>query len=120
MLVLAVVVPLWSGCATSPGQQPAQRETCEKLVAAVKTALDTGSAQLDPETAAFARTRGLRDSVVPDPGGSGFRFVPKSLPFPLMAAAEPNDGGPQYKAAVASLTPEYRRQLAEEGRRCAW
>jgi hypothetical protein len=37
-----------------------------------------------------------------------------------MAAAEPDDGGPQYKAAVASLTPEYRRQLAEEGRRCAW
>lgn len=118
--MVAVVVALWSGCAAAPGQQPAQLATCEKLVSAVKTALDTGSAPLDPETAAFARTRGLRDSVVPDPGGSGFRLVPKSLPFPLMVAADPADGGRQYRAAVASYTPEYRRQLAEEGRRCAW
>ena len=119
-LAVAVAVALSSGCAPGLGRQPAQRATCERLVAAVKTALDTGSAPLDPETAAFARTLGLRDSVVPDPGGPGYRLVPKSLPFPLMAAADPKDGGRQYQAAVASLTPEYRQQLAAEGRRCEW
>ena len=120
LLAVAVGVALSSGCAATLGRPPAQRATCERLVAAVKTALDAGSAPLDPETAAFARTLGLRDSVVPDPGGQGYRLVPKSLTFPLMAAADPKEGGPQYRAAVASLTPEYRQQLAAEGRRCEW
>jgi hypothetical protein len=119
-LAVVVVVALSSGCAANLGRQPAPSVTCGRLVAAVKTALDAGSAPLDSETAAFARTLGLRDSVVPDPGGPGYRLVPKSLPFPLMAAADPKDGGRQYQAAVASLTPEYRRQLAAEGRRCEW
>ena len=119
-LAVALLVTLSSGCATSPGRQPAQRASCERLVAAVKTALETGSASLDPETAALARSLGLRDSIVPDASGSGHRLAPKSLPFPLMVAADPKDGGQQYRAAVASLTPEYRQKLADEGRRCEW
>jgi len=118
-LGIAAVLVL-SGCATNPARQAADRATCAKLVAAVKTALESGSAPLDPETAAFARARGLRDNLVPGSGDSGETLVPRSLPFPLMAAAEPRDGGPRYRAAVASLTPEYLRQLANEGRRCEW
>ena len=117
---VAAIVVMSVGCAAMPGRESAQGAACERLVAAVKTALDTGSASLDRETAAFARARGLRDSVVHDPVGQGDRPVPKSLPFPLMVAADPNDGGPRYRAAVASLTPEYRRQLIEEGRRREW
>jgi len=117
---MAAAVALGVGCAANPGRQAVEREACRKLVAAAKTAIETGSAPLDPETAAFARVRGLRDSIAPDPQGAGERLVPKSFPFPLMVAADPRDGGPQYRAAGASLTPEYRRQLAEEGRRCEW
>ena len=48
-LGIAVVLVL-SGCATSPARQAADRAACAKLVAAVKTALESGSAPLDPET----------------------------------------------------------------------
>jgi hypothetical protein len=118
--VMSAAVLLAAACATNPAQKAAERETCAKLVAAAKTALDTGSAPIDAETAAFARVRGLQASIVPDPSGTGLLFVPKSLPFPLMAAADPKDGGPVYRAHAKSLTPEYRQMLADEGRRCAW
>ena len=117
---MIAAVLLTSSCATNPVQKAAERETCGKLVAATKTALDTGSAPIDAETAAFARVRGLEASIVPDPGGTGLLFVPKSLPFPLMAAADPKDGGPVYRANARALTPEYRQVLADEGRRCEW
>lgn len=119
-LVAAGLVLLTSGCAASPGRQAANREACEKLFTAVKTAFETGSAWLDPETAAFAKDRGLRDNLSPDARGEGYTFVPRNIPFPLFAAVDPKDGGPRYRAHVASLTPEYRQQLAEEGRRCEW
>ena len=118
--LVAAVFLLSSGCATSPGRQVANREACEKLVAAVKAAFDGGTAWLDPETAAFARARGLQDNLVPDGRGAGYNFVPRNVPFPLLAAADPKDGGPRYRAAAASITSEYRQQLAEEGRRCEW
>ncbi len=122
---VAVLVPiaallLAAACASNPAQQAADRESCAKLVAATKTALDTGSAPLDPPTAAFARAMGLDASIARDPTGTGEILVPRSLPFPLMAAADPKDGGPQYRANARALTPEYRQVLAEEGRRCLW
>jgi hypothetical protein len=120
VLVAAAIALLSSGCAASGGRSAANRETCDKLVAAVRMAFETGSAWLDPETADFARARGLKDNLSPDPRGVGATFVPRNIPFPLFAAVDPKDGGPRYRAHVASLTPEYNRQLAEEGRRCEW
>jgi hypothetical protein len=120
VVVMIAAGLLTSACATNSAQQAAERETCAKLVAATKMALDTGSAPIDAETAAFARVRGLEASIAPNPGGTGLLFVPKSLPFPLMAAADPKDGGPVYRANARSLTPEYRQMLADEGRRCEW
>ena len=120
VLVVIAAVLLTSACVTNPAQKAAEAETCAKLVAATKMALDTGSAPIDAETAAFARDRGLQASIVPGPGGTGLLFVPKSLPFPLMAAADPKDGGPVYRANAKALTPEYRQMLADEGRRCEW
>jgi hypothetical protein len=108
------------GCAANPARRVADREACAKLVAAVKISIDTGSAPLDPETAAFAKARGLGENLAPDPGGGGSILSPRSFPFPLILAADPRDGGPRYRAAADSYTPEYRRMLAEEGRRCEW
>src|SRR5262245_20877199 len=99
LLMIGAIV--WtSGCATNPAQKAAERQACEKLVAAAKTALDTGSAPLDAETAAFARKQGLQMNIIPDQSGTGERLVPKSLPFILVLAADPKDGGPQYRAAL--------------------
>ena len=119
-LAFAAAVLLSAGCAGNPARQAADREACGKLVAAVKTAIETGSAPLDPETAAFAKARGLDVNLAPAPQGAGATLLPKSFPFPLLLAADPSDFGPRYRAAVDSYTPEYRRVLAEEGRRCEW
>ena len=116
----AVVVMIAALLLTSACVSVAQRETCSKLVAATKTALEAGSAPIDAETAAFARARGLQANIAPDPSGTGEILVPKSLPFPLMAAVNPKDGGPQYQRSVRSLTPEYLQLIGDEGRRCEW
>lgn len=115
--VLAVIAALLltSACVTM-----AERETCTKLVAATRTALEAGSAPIDAETAKYARARGLQANIAPDPAGAGEILVPKSLPFPLMAAVNPKDGGPQYQRSVRSLTPEYLKMIGDEGRRCEW
>lgn len=120
LLLAAAVVLLSFGCAANPAKQAADRAACDKLLAAVKTAFESGAAPLDPETAAFASARGLQDNLVRDATGGGYTFVPRNLPFPLLAAVDPKEGGPRYRAAVASLTREYVQQLAEEGRRCQW
>ena len=120
LLVVIVALLLTSACASNSPSKIAESETCAKLVAATKTALETGSAPIDAETAAFARARGLQANIAPDPSGTGQILVPKSLPFPLMAAVNPKDGGPQYQRNVRSLTPEYLQMIGDEGRRCEW
>jgi hypothetical protein len=115
VLVVIAALLLTSACATM-----AERETCTKLVTATKIAIEEGSAPIDAETAKFARAKGLQANIAPDPSGTGEILVPKSLPFPLVAAVNPKDGGPQYQRNVRSLTPEYLKMIGDEGRRCEW
>ena len=116
---VTAVALLAFGCARNPAREAADHAACEKLIAAVTTAFDMGSAHLDPDTGAFALARGLRDNLAPDAGG-GYTLVPRNLPFPLLAAVDHRNAGPRYQAAANSYTREYRQQLAEEGRRCEW
>jgi len=116
---VTAIASLAFGCAANPAKQSADRAACEKLIAAVTTAFDTGSAHLDADTGAFALARGLKDNMTPDPQG-GYTFVPRNLPFPLLAAVDHRNAGPRYRAAADSYTREYRQQIADEGRRCEW
>lgn len=120
LCAIASVALLAFGCAANPAKQAADRAACEKLIAAVTTAFDTGSAHLDPDTATFALARGLRDNMTLEASGGGYTFVPRNLPFPLLAAVDHRNAGARYRAAADSYTREYRQQLADEGRRCEW
>jgi len=79
---------------------------CKKLVEAVRQSMATGSAMIDPETAAFAVRKRIQINVTASPDGKGYVFVPRAVPLPLlMAAGVTYDNAPAETPRSASRGP---------------
>jgi hypothetical protein len=118
---VVLVALVLAGCATARAPlSEADQHACDKLVDVVRASM-AGSAYMDAETAQFATRKGLGVNIAPAGDGRGYNFLPRAIPFSLLAAAGVrNDGWTQYRSALDSRNERQKEELATAGRRCEW